>query len=571
MSSSCAVCTAPLTALGGALAACPSGDIFHDACIQKWIASRGYCCTCKQRYTQTQLVTLKLPAHDAAAMTQPKKPSASSPTTPSSSRSQHAAAASPPSPTLPPKGSPLSLAHVEELVASYRRTASSHAHSRAALQSALHSKLQQLQSAYSRVISESAATADAMDGAEGEDAEDEALMHRHTLMAKLLSAVHEARLRDEEDAVDEMARVVHRVAGDGSGSEDGGGEAGMAATVRGMEQLMDEVDAQCWERIRTKRRQLADMEEEMRREEHEKLQLAQRIAALHKRRQQLEDSMHATAHTRKRKEAPAAAFTPTDFTWPAHARPQQQQPQPELGRLSHMSPQQLRMAAAASDDDDDDDSEEEGAHRFRSPPLSASSSASKRRKPAAGPPLPVGPPPVQLSAEQFDALTDPQKLALPRLTILQHCPTIESFLSHALHLRTIKRTWHDNEWRRLNTTYTGQRKRKGLKGRGKGRQVLPATLEEQQVWKDVRRREMALLTGGQVDDAEAGYGAAGAGGGGGGGEYWGSSDDDSDERSVEEGNEGSGRSEKSEQNGASQVTHLDSHTEDAAMPAVSTQ
>ena len=527
------------------MAACPSGDVFHESCIQKWIASRGQCCTCKQRFSQQQLVTLKLPHNDTAAITAPIRKPTTAPSTPVSSTTHTtlASLSSPASPTLPPKGSPLSLANVEELIASYRRTANSYQQNRMMLQGKLTGKLQQLQLAYSRVVSDS--TTAMFDSVEDAD---EALMHRHMLMAKLLTCVHEARLRDEEDSLDEMARVVRRVTGDGVAEEES-----VAEVVRAMEVLMADVDAQCWERIRTKRQQLADMEDEMRREEHEKQQWAQRTAALEKRRQQLEDSMHDTAQTRKRRHSPSVS-SPFAERITAAVRSHL-----ELSRPSHMSPSKLIMRGGSDDDDDD-------SQQHTSPPLSATSasgSASKRRK---GQPNPSLLPTPQLTTEQFDALTDSQKLQLPRITILTHCPTIESFLSHELHLRTLKRRWPDNEWRKINTTYTGQRKRKGLKGRGRGRQVLPATEEEQQVWKDVRMREIALLMGGAVEGGGEGGGATGDGvGGGGGGSGSGSrsmeedEDDDDDDRSEDEasgGNEDNERSEDSERSEASKASEV---------------
>ena len=399
---------------------------------------------------------------------------------------------------------------MEELVASYRRTATSYQQHRQLLQNKLSGKLQQLLLAYSRVVSESTA-------ASPED-DDEALMHRHMLMAKLLACVHEARLRDEEDSVEEMARVVRRVSGGHAMDE----KEGVVAVIRDMEQLMDRVDEQCWQRIRTKRKQLADMEEEMRRERHEKQQWSQRIAALEQRRQQLEDSMHAIAHTRKRKHSPSVPTPAFDRT-PAAVRPHMEP--------SRMLPSALLMAGGSDDDED--------SHEHTSPPLSSTSSAtsaSKRRKSVPQRPLS---PSLQLSMEQFDALTDVEKMRLSRLSILAHCPTIESFLHHQLHLRTLQMRFPDNHWRKLNNKYTGQRKRQGLKGRGRGRQVLPATEEEQRVWREVRQREMALLTGGQVE------GEAGAGGGGDGGSGGVEDDEEDDERSDDEGNDSTERIEDS--------------------------
>ena len=541
-SSSCGVCTAPLSALGGNLAACPSGDVFHESCIQKFVASRGQCCTCKQRCTQQQLVTLKLPHTQTAATTQHTKqaaastPSTSSKTSASSpARSRRARSpppSPPPSPTLPAEGSPLSLAQVEALIDSYQRTVESYDEHRKLMQVKMSDKLEDLVLAFTRVFNESKMAATAAAGSEQHESDD-AVLHRHTLMSKLLACVHEAHLRNEEEGVDEMARVLRRLEGHPEYDED---RERVADVLFTMEEQMEEMDGKCYERAQPKRQQLADMDAAMRRVEREKNEWTTRERNVLGRRMRLQYSLEMASRKRERDEYEA----PPSPERPAAAVPSQ------LMEVSQPAPPPSELIVAEASDDDDDDS----SHQHNSPPLSATSStshsASKRRK------LPAAPliPPPQLTPEQFSSLSEIEKLQLPRITILTHCPTIESFLTHQLHLRTVKRRWPDNEWRKINTTYTGQRKRKGLKGRGKGRQVLPATEEEQHVWREVRKREIALLVDGKGDAGGEGVGVSGMGVGGGGEGGSGSGgmedDEDEDERSEDEGNESHEKNEDSE-------------------------
>lgn len=72
---------------------------------------------------------------------------------------------------------------------------------------------------------------------------------------------------------------VRRVTGDALSDEQS-----VTQAIRDMAVLLDVVDAQCWERIRTNRQMLVDIEEEMRRKQHEKQQWTSRVAALGQRR-----------------------------------------------------------------------------------------------------------------------------------------------------------------------------------------------------------------------------------------------------------------------------------------------